>query len=1567
MRTSIPVGILGVLPAFSLVCVLGCVPPSCAQNTLSTFAGTNSFFPSGILATSSPVGPIQGIAFDSSANPFFSDAYHHQVFKLSAGTLALIAGNGTAGFSGDGQAATAAQLNNPVGLAADSAGNLYIADSGNNRIRKVDTHGVITTYAGNGNPGLVGDGGQATNASLSAPRSVTVSSAQTVYIADSGNGAIRQVTPNGVIQTVVTGYAALAIAASPNGALYITTEPVSGSSALLQINLAPVSTVLVAGTLIGSKNFLNSGPAINAGLGTASGLWVNSAGNIYIANTYMYCIQEITPDGQIHTLAGSFSNTGFGGDGGAATAAQLNLPQAVAVDPSGNIWIGDTGNNRLREVSAGIINTVAGSGYPYYYGDGVPATSAMISSPFYSQNQGMAFDSAGNLYFADTFNDRIRKIDTSGVITTVVSPSTIITGTSLTVHWPTEIAVDSTGAVYFLMQNHSQVFKLLQDGTVGVVAGGGSLTHRGTPWDQGAPATSVQLSFPISIAFDSANNLYIAQYQEIDMVSSNGQYLTIAGSPYDLFGIANIPWIVPVYLSQVGAILVDQAGNLYFADGDVLKEINSSGSISTLATLPTTVTQLAFDSAGYLYAAQYTVALPNTNLVSRIAPDGTVATVASGGPSAPADGMAAGQANLLAHGIALDSSGNLYVSGTASNGQGSGYQGGRIWKITQTPGCYYALSAPRVTVPGTSSTESVGVTAGSNCSWQASSPTSWITANTLSGAGNGSVSYSVGSNPHVCSRLGYLDAAEQLVSITQSSSSGPPDIVETVAGASSLYGYAGDGGPATGALLNAPTDVALDASGNLYIADSGNNRIRIVSPSGVITTFAGTGVAGFSGDNGPASSATFTGPAKIVFDSSGNLYLTADNRVRKISTGGIITTVAGNGVAGFAGDGGPATAASLNNPLGLAFDSAGNLYVADYWNNRIRKITPVGVISTAVGGNNSGIALFGDGGLATNAALSYPTDVAVDSSGNLFIAEENDIRKVLATSGIIDTYTARAYATVGCLDGEPVSALYLTIISLRALSDGFLYVTGINQIFKIDSSGTATALVAGAEVGFSGGPAIAASVAYPRGTILDAAGNLVFADTGNARVRKIAKGVSCSFQLSSDQTFLSGGGPGTATVTNTQDCPWTAVSNSPFITIVQGRSGSGSGSVAFAVGINTSTAPRTGTITIGGQTFTVNQGPLPVGVFSAAGGSGTQGGTVNLPVSMTLDNGVSFDTLSFTLTLLPNGSSLPLTGGLGFTAGGGMPTPTTIDTSQPNTITVTWSGLSPAMSGARAVGNVTVTLPIDGDGDHYAVHIAAASGMSGTTFLAFAPSSDASLTEPYRTYLVGDSYPLLNGSNSNSLNQFGDQLLNTLDLISLLRAVTNITGFVPPPCTDLFDAMDIYPLDGTTRGGDGMLNTLDLVALLRRVTSLDTSRPRRLPKTTCSPASTPASESRRVRAGALQLGDPVQTASGWRVSIYIQVSSAIRLQGLAFAITSDDPGLSWRPGNAGPPSLMDNGIPGNLALAWLQDLNLAAGQPQLLGYVLSSGTASPQLHILTVSAHDASGNPLRFSSGEHVP
>jgi len=245
-------------------------------------------------------------------------------------------------------------------------------------------------------------------------------------------------------------------------------------------------------------------------------------------------------------------------------------------------------------------------------------------------------------------------------------------------------------------------------------------------------------------------------------------------------------------------------------------------------------------------------------------------------------------------------------------------------------------------------------------------------------------------------------------------------VIKTVAG-SGANGFCGDGGPATSACLNQPTSVAVDSNGNLYIADNANSRIRRVdAKSHTITTYAGNGTPGFCGDGGPATQACLHSPSGVATDSKGNVYVAEEVscRVRKIlASNHTITTVAGDGTIGFSGDGGPAIFAELSGPLGVAVDSSNNIYIADSDNHRIRKVTAGGTISTLAG---NGLAQYcGDGGAAKGACLRWPYAVAVDGSGNVFIADSgNDrVRKVDATSKKINTIAGGGTASLG--DGGP--------------------------------------------------------------------------------------------------------------------------------------------------------------------------------------------------------------------------------------------------------------------------------------------------------------------------------------------------------------------------------------------------------------------------------------------------------------------------------------------------------------------------------------------------------------------
>ena len=241
----------------------------------------------------------------------------------------------------------------------------------------------------------------------------------------------------------------------------------------------------------------------------------------------------------------------------------------------------------------------------------------------------------------------------------------------------------------------------------------------------------------------------------------------------------------------------------------------------------------------------------------------------------------------------------------------------------------------------------------------------------------------------------------------------PGGTISTYAG-SGNFGFSGDGGPATAAELNFPRDVALDPAGNLYIADSGNSRIRKVSPGGTISTYAGSGSRGFSGDGGPAAAAQLNNPVGMALDPAGNLYIAdiTNNRIRKVTSGGTISTYAGSGSFGFSGDGGPATDAQLGVPVGVALDPAGNLYIADHDNGRIRKVTSGGTISTYAGSGSRGF--LGDGGPATAARFREPSGVALDPAGNLYIADtyNNRIRKVTPTVAVSTTPAPTASASL---------------------------------------------------------------------------------------------------------------------------------------------------------------------------------------------------------------------------------------------------------------------------------------------------------------------------------------------------------------------------------------------------------------------------------------------------------------------------------------------------------------------------------------------------------------------------
>ena len=358
-------------------------------------------------------------------------------------------------------------------------------------------------------------------------------------------------------------------------------------------------------------------------------------------------------------------------------------------------------------------------------------------------------------------------------------------------------------------------------------------------------------------------------------------------------------------------------------------------------------------------------------------------------------------------------------------------------------------------------------------------------------------------------------------------------VINTIAG-NGTAGYSGDNGSALNAELQYPTCVAMDSKWNVYVADYYNNRIRkIAASTGVITTVAGNGTAGYSGDGGVATSAELNYPSCVAVDGSGNIYIadTSNNRVRKVTAStGIITTVAGNGTYGYGGDGGTATNAYLALPSGVTADTCGNIYLADTGNNRIRKIVgSTGNISTAAGNGTAGYG--GDGGAATSAKLNYPNGIAVDSSCNLYIADTSNerIRKVTISTGNISTVAGNG--TVGFSgDGGAATSAELGYpygVVIDSSSNIYIADNNNNRIRKVTASSGNISTIAGNGVqGYSGDGASATSAKMngPWDVAVDSSGNVYIADEGNSRIRAVGAGSASSGSAPASPAFSPSSG-----------------------------------------------------------------------------------------------------------------------------------------------------------------------------------------------------------------------------------------------------------------------------------------------------------------------------------------------------------------------------------------------------------------------------------------------------------
>lgn len=701
-----------------------------------------------------------------------------------------------------------------------------------------------------------------------------------------------------------------------------------------------ISTVAGGGT--------PGGNAKTAFVAYPAGVTRDSAGNTYFSSQSGQYVYKLDSSGNITAIAG-LGYAEFSGDNGLATKAGLNLPGGLAFDKGGNLYIGDAGNNRIREISAktGIITTVAGSGTPNMYfqggynGDNIPATSATLNSPYV-----VAVDSNGNLLIADYKNNRIREVNTkTGIITTVAGTGTAgyngdgIPATQAEINAALAVFPANGGGFYITDSGNNRIryVNTANPPIISTVAGDGTGGYNG----DNIPATTAEINFPNDTVEDALSNLYIVDNGNSRIrrvLKSTGIISTVAGNGTQGYN-GDGKLATKLQISDTSGAYVDnKLQQLLLADSGNQRVRTISGKTGVMTTLagggsqgdggPATAAfvispaQVALDANGNLFIAQDEppgVREITNGKITTIAGSGSEGFSGDNGPATLAD-------FFCVSGVAVDASGNVFISDTCND---------RIRRVDHA-------------------THVVKTFAG-NGSFCASPP--------ACGDGGPATEANLGFPTQLATdRNGNLYIADVLNSVIRMVNAAT-GIIQTVGGdyapcSNSNFPLCGDGGPATLANLSFPYGVSVDGNGNVFIADTVDNQIRrIDAKTGIISTVAfNMGLVGFGGDNGPATQAAMTQPLSVSVDTSGNLYIGGGVNssilgvgggyevVRRVdATSGLITTVAGNdnnpALYGFAGDGGLATSALLNN-IGATADNLGGFYIADEENNRVRKVGP---------------------------------------------------------------------------------------------------------------------------------------------------------------------------------------------------------------------------------------------------------------------------------------------------------------------------------------------------------------------------------------------------------------------------------------------------------------------------------------------------------------------------------------------------------------------------------------------------------------------------------------------------
>ena len=903
---------------------------------LTTFAGWNGYGYTGDggLAIYAELGYIQSIYIDSYDNIYIISQYYNYIRKIdhSTGIISTIAGGNGPGYSGDGGLATSAQLNAPYGMAIDSSGDIYIADLYNNAIRKINhSTGIITTFAGGNGAGYTGDGELATSAQLNFPAAIVIDSVGDFYIADAFNNRIRKINHITNIITTIAGSGVYGDVGSQTG------DGILATNATLKV---PVQ------------------------------LQFDSNNNLYILENTTYRLRKINISTGIITAFTSETQLGVNQTPMGTDIASYNFRWigAITINSSNEIYISDSGSPDGNG-SANVIVKLTPMYIPVttYSGVSGSADAVIGSNATFHYPIGITSSTDGFLYVADTYNNTIRQIDitTSNYSVVTIAGNALAApgstdaniGTNARFNVPSGITINGSN-LYVTDSENNTIRQIGINGT----ATWPVTTFAGTAGQMGSndgAGSAAQFDYPIGITTDGTDFLYVAD-------AYNDTIRQISLQSRDVTTYAGIPGITGFANGYGSNAKFNTPSGIVYAYGSVFVADTMNSIIRKLDLLyitnPENITMYTYGDYGY-----YILDLVNPN---NIPYQLTFMTTLSG----------------ISY---INQNGNCII--TIPHGTSGQYNVTMQKNILYNP---QYNSSIQMNINALADKQYIITKVAGNSSYNYGGDGGLAT--------NASLAHPYGVAIDSVGNIYISDSDNHCIRKVDKTG-----IITTIAG-NGYNGYNGDGGLAINATMTNPHGVAIDSAGNIYFTDYYNCVIRKITIStGIITTVAGNGYYGFNGDGGLAINANLGNPTNVAVDSTGNIYIADSqfNRIRKVTVStGIITTVAGNSGYYYYGDGGLATDAGLSYPEGVAVDYAGNIYIVDSGNIRIRKVTvSTGIITTVAGNGNYGY--YGDGGLATDAYLNFPKNVALDSAGNIYISESygQRIRKVTVSTGIITT------------------------------------------------------------------------------------------------------------------------------------------------------------------------------------------------------------------------------------------------------------------------------------------------------------------------------------------------------------------------------------------------------------------------------------------------------------------------------------------------------------------------------------------------------------------------------------